>query len=187
MRRCCFLIHSPYLRITALRTALHRLNLCSETEVATATPPRLVQRCAWYHHQMRYSDETCDACQSPIAEHLCSFSPDRDMDGLSIDGSPPAGTCCWTGSGRLPAAAPPPLPYLGMACVLLQYMAESLAGEDHRELPTENRQAMAYRTDTPRVGTSPPHHLGAEAHLPQLQGSPLQDFCCCARPAQGKP
>jgi hypothetical protein len=32
-------------------------------------------------------------------------------------------------------------------------MAESLAWEDHRELPTENRQAMANRTDAPRVGT----------------------------------
>lgn len=46
-------------------------------------------RCAWYHHQMRYSYETCDACQSPIAEHLCSFSPAADMDGLGLDGSPP--------------------------------------------------------------------------------------------------
>lgn len=61
------------------------------------------------------------------------------------------------------------------------WMAESLAWGDHRELPTENRQAAANRTDTPRVGTSPP--LCAEAHLSQLQGSPLQDFCWCARPA----
>ncbi|PTB38864.1 hypothetical protein M441DRAFT_49234 [Trichoderma asperellum CBS 433.97] len=45
-------------------------------------------RCAWYHHQMRYSYETCDACQSPIAEHLCSFSPEADMDSLGLDGSP---------------------------------------------------------------------------------------------------
>lgn len=67
---------------------------------------------------------------------------------------------------------------------MFYYMAESLAWEHHGELPTENRQAMANRTDTPRVGTSPP--LRAEA-LSQLQGSPLQDFCCCARPAQGTP
>lgn len=67
----------------------------------------------------------------------------------------PVGTCCLTGSGRLPAASPPPLPS-GMRSATVQYMAESLAWGDHCELPTENRQAMADRTDTRRVGTSPP-------------------------------
>lgn len=72
MRRCCFLIHLSYLRITALGTALlQRLNFCSETGHCDPTAPCPALRL--YHHQMRYSDETCDACQSPIAEHLCSF------------------------------------------------------------------------------------------------------------------
>lgn len=89
MRRCCFLIHShsSCLRIAAL-FALPSINgSTSAGGLAAATPPRRFQCCAWYHHQMRYSDETCDACQSPIAEHLCPFSPGREMDGLSIDGS----------------------------------------------------------------------------------------------------
>lgn len=84
MRRCCFLI----LHACELRRSSH----CPPSTALLGDhcdPTAAFQRCAWYHHQMRYSDETCDACQSPIAEHLCPFSPGRDMDGMSIDDSSP--------------------------------------------------------------------------------------------------